>query len=1355
MSTSIEHLRMFQTKIKTGEPFSVIRPADGEYHVMNRIPVQTIDKWAANEKVSSDLYASVHKASQQENMYVGIPCPDCQGRAMYDYYTSTFNIKNVTYANVFNNAQWKPFIEDIPDFYYIGPGTLENERVRDRFTINEFLANNWDGTVLDEITSWVRERNGLFLVSAGPLAKIIVPHLHEHCPGNQYLDVGSALDTLLKSNPNTRPYVHGGTKDSCTVCSHDYGHNPITCILTVYKRPHCLHEQLHAVRNQTVPPNKIIIWVNGTTLPDGDYDDVTVVHSNENFGVWARFTVALMVKTEFVCIFDDDTIPGKKWFENCLQTMNQVNGLLGTIGVVFQNSMDTYLIDKRHGWDAPNESTQKVDIVGHSWFFKREWLHYLWKYYDSNEMFIAGEDIAFSCALQKEGIDTFVPPHPMSDPEMFGSQKGWEYGADSVAISHQSESGERFNKAFEIIRKKHGFRIINDIYFNGGWSYTQNEMNELFKYTRKGMNILEFGAGDSTLKILKLLEPENYYVYETDLSYVPKSEKIKTVLYDPNNIENLEIQHDILFDLVLVDGPNGENRKHWFSKLRSCTHPGTIILIDDFNHYECFGQELDKYFDYELLSFSNVPFVPYGEHSWKIVRITSQYRFGIVDNTPRYGSYVIPDTIEKKVLVDIGSNIGTFTLQNLSAFEKIYCFEACYENYLKCKENLKQYAHIEIFNLAVSDMSNKRVHIRKHKSEDHGSCSVIDHYDWTDVKHPVQTISLEDILSMVGGRVNYMKVDIECGEYDFLMNKDLSKIDCLSIELHGQLGDKRSELMRHIEKYFSIVHKHLWDHYEITYLKKQNSIAVVYGTRPEFLKLKVLIDTLKPLVIRVNQHPDYTEDEGYPDYIIDVKTGDQRLECIGSSILDQLPALIKDCTYVIAQGDTATCFYTLLTAYQMKKRCVHIEAGMRTYDLNNPWPEESYRQMISRITSIHFCPSRLEAHTLGVEQTSGEVHIIGNPLLDLVRSYGIHVTHEKRVLVTLHRRENWDKYIELIQQLDTLASVHPEYEFVFLTHPNPALKTLVHEHGKHLKVSEPVSHRRMIEILSSCACVITDSGGIQEEANFLGKHMYVLRECTERKMIPSSRCVVNPETIDIIGAPSHEPGLEYGDGHAVEKITEYFKIPWYYFYTPDYENWHSHLHGTLNQRFVVNPICLATIEGLNDQHPVHHWVGCSAKVKLVVNAIRENMGRRIVFSDVTWYVNPHKIHELYNLVTNAPKGMTFARNGGLDEINIGFMVIDCDEKTLALWQTCLDTLGPKDHDQYRISCLVDKPNFFPLKKVVARWPVDIETWKTHFKSEFLMLKIFTWADDTKVNRDSFRYKSMKDYGYMDQNDRIS
>jgi hypothetical protein len=244
----------------------------------------------------------------------------------------------------------------------------------------------------------------------------------------------------------------------------------ITVILNVYKRPHTLKQQLEAVKSQTLSPEKIIIYQNRADnssvyeIPQEIREDksVTIIESSENFGVWARFAVGLLAKTTYICIFDDDTIPGKKWFENCYNTILEVNGLLGTIGVIFNPTNDKYSMKVRHGWDSGNEKIERVDIVGHSWFFKREWLAQLWSIIpDYSFMDVSGEDMGFSYALQKIGINTYVPPHPKNDLEMYGSipDSAWKYGMESHAISMTQYS--KFNKMYKFFREK-GFKLLED-----------------------------------------------------------------------------------------------------------------------------------------------------------------------------------------------------------------------------------------------------------------------------------------------------------------------------------------------------------------------------------------------------------------------------------------------------------------------------------------------------------------------------------------------------------------------------------------------------------------------------------------------------------------------------------------------------------------------------------------------------------------------------------------------------------------------------------------------------------------------------------------------------------------------------
>jgi UDP-N-acetylglucosamine 2-epimerase (non-hydrolysing) len=334
--------------------------------------------------------------------------------------------------------------------------------------------------------------------------------------------------------------------------------------------------------------------------------------------------------------------------------------------------------------------------------------------------------------------------------------------------------------------------------------------------------------------------------------------------------------------------------------------------------------------------------------------------------------------------------------------------------------------------------------------------------------------------------------------------------------------------------------------------KESMKLSIIYGTRPEFLKLKPLINLLKSKefnfnVIRIHQHKDFTEDEGYYDFSVEINDlTEARLNNVGSNILIELPKYITDSTHLLAQGDTATVFYSLLTGFQMKKKIIHLEAGMRTYDLNNPYPEEGYRQMISRITDIHLCPSQKEKDILHSESVSGTIHIVGNTILDLVKSYNFELKYNNKILVTLHRRENWDDYKDTIFSLLNLCEKYPTYEFYFISHPNPSLKSIINGSQKikplsNFILSPPLNHKDLISLLSECYCVITDSGGIQEEANFLGKHMYVLRKITERNSIPLEKLtLINSKDLEnlIFDSYGHIQGFEYGSGDSCEKILE-------------------------------------------------------------------------------------------------------------------------------------------------------------------------------------------------------------------------
>lgn len=236
----------------------------------------------------------------------------------------------------------------------------------------------------------------------------------------------------------------------------------ITIVLNAFRRLDSLQAQVYAIQAQSLKPSEILLWGNGVSeIPAGVSKVSKSALSNFNFGVWARFAYALNAKSRFVCVFDDDTIPGSRWLENCVETMKVSEGLLGTRGIRF-HPRNGYEVAQEFGWANPNDSTKMVDIVGHSWFFRKEWLSHFWATLDDQfPHHLFGEDIHFSYALQKQiGIPTFVPPHPIDEPDLFGSQPktAVSLGTGIEAISMRLDSG-KMSKALNHYRAK-GFQLI-------------------------------------------------------------------------------------------------------------------------------------------------------------------------------------------------------------------------------------------------------------------------------------------------------------------------------------------------------------------------------------------------------------------------------------------------------------------------------------------------------------------------------------------------------------------------------------------------------------------------------------------------------------------------------------------------------------------------------------------------------------------------------------------------------------------------------------------------------------------------------------------------------------------------------
>jgi len=275
-------------------------------------------------------------------------------------------------------------------------------------------------------------------------------------------------------------------------------------------------------------------------------------------------------------------------------------------------------------------------------------------------------------------------------------------------------------------------------------------------------------------------------------------------------------------------------------------------------------------------------------------------------------------------------------------------------------------------------------------------------------------------------------------------------------------------------------------------------LLICFGTRPEWLKIKPIIEHLNRdeyALLFTGQHEDLLKDVQVDFKIVISKTNLNRLDAIISSCMTQFPNGNFDS--VLVQGDTASALGCALAAYNRKIKIFYLEAGLRSGDLENPFPEEAYRQMISRISDINFCPTEESRCNLEKENVSGVSYVTGNSVLDNLIKYKNNCDYENKVLITLHRRENHALINEWFKEINNIAKRNKDFKFIFLMHPNPNVKKHK-EILKDIKILDPLDHEELLKILIKCKLVITDSGGLQEESSFFNKKVIVCRKTTER-----------------------------------------------------------------------------------------------------------------------------------------------------------------------------------------------------------------------------------------------------------------
>ena len=320
-------------------------------------------------------------------------------------------------------------------------------------------------------------------------------------------------------------------------------------------------------------------------------------------------------------------------------------------------------------------------------------------------------------------------------------------------------------------------------------------------------------------------------------------------------------------------------------------------------------------------------------------------------------------------------------------------------------------------------------------------------------------------------------------------------------------------------------------------------ILISFGTRPEYIKIKPLIKAFEGKIpyklLFTGQHVDLLSKVEGDIFRLNIQDGPNRLDSIVSSVMNN-DQIFKDIDAVLVQGDTTSVFAVALAAFHRKIKIIHLEAGLRTFNKNHPYPEEFNRRAVSVMADIHLSPTEVCTSNLQRERVDGKIFTVGNTVLDnLVH---IHPEYTNKIVITMHRRENHNLIPEWFGMFDKLAKENPEYDFVIPLHPNPNVqkhKNLL----KHVRVVDPMDYEDFIKLLSQAYIVITDSGGLQEESSFFGKKCIVCRETTERvEGMGTFAFMTNPQQLEndfYMVLKDHVPDdvCLYGDGLSANRIT--------------------------------------------------------------------------------------------------------------------------------------------------------------------------------------------------------------------------
>jgi len=363
------------------------------------------------------------------------------------------------------------------------------------------------------------------------------------------------------------------------------------------------------------------------------------------------------------------------------------------------------------------------------------------------------------------------------------------------------------------------------------------------------------------------------------------------------------------------------------------------------------------------------------------------------------------------------------------------------------------------------------------------------------------------------------------------------------------------------------------------------NILIVFGTRPEAIKLAPVIMLMREQGINVKvcvtgQHREMLDQmlrlfSIVPDYDLDIMKSQQTLADISSAVMANLDAILAqgDTDLVVVQGDTTSAFVAALTAFYRKIPVAHVEAGLRTDNIYDPFPEEGSRRLISQIATLNFAPT--EQAKKNLEQAGvlpQDIYLTGNTVIDAllwVHSSKKQLVNEKleeilsrpgrKILLTTHRRENIGGHMEeIFTAVNKICNEFADIEVIFPVHLNPVVQTAARKalaNNQQVSLVPPLEYSDLVKVMSESYLIMTDSGGIQEEAPALGKPVVILRNTTERQegVDSGTAILAGTKAENIYNATK---GLledrdqyqrmavavnPYGDGHAAERICQAIK----------------------------------------------------------------------------------------------------------------------------------------------------------------------------------------------------------------------